>query len=105
MQADTAGALPRKSRGEIFEGVAFTFCKATTAVLFITLASSERFVLGVVALLTAAYYALAWLNGKRDTRCLLRYPWLIVSVYGLLGAWAIYLAAQGRAFPSLLGAE
>jgi hypothetical protein len=104
MQASGSTSAPRKTRGEIFEGIAFTFCKAATAVIFITLLSSERFVIPFIALLTATYYALAWLSGKRDTRCLLRFPWLIIGVYGLIGIGSLVMALRGREFPSLLGA-
>lgn len=93
---------PQKTRGEIFEGIAFTLCKAATVALFVQLLVSSRYILPFVALCSAVYYALALLNGKRDTRCILRLPWLIISFWGLIGLLSLYLALSGRAFPSLL---
>ena len=94
---------PRRTRGDAFEGVAFTFCKAATLVLFFQLLVGPRFVLAAVALGTAALYVLAGVNGRSSTRCLLRYPALIVSFWTLIAAAALWLLFTGRQFPSLIG--
>lgn len=103
MDVSSAPVVPCKSRGDIYEGIAFTFCKAATASLFITLLLSQRFVVPALLLLTVTYYALTWYNGRKVSRCLMRFPWLIISVYGTLGLLSLALVLQGKELPSLLG--
>jgi hypothetical protein len=68
-----------KTRGEVYEGIAFQFCKIATVTLL-----AGRFALPIAAAACALFYALALANGKRDTRCVLRYPWVLITVWGLV---------------------
>lgn len=85
-------ALPpggEKSRGEVYEGIAFTFCKAATIILL-----TQKYALPVAAGLTALFYVLAEVHGKRDTRCVLRSPRLIALLWGtvsLVSLWRLLL--------------
>jgi hypothetical protein len=82
-------AAPEKSRGEIYEGIAFTFCKAATLVLIF-----QRFALPATAGLTALFYVLAHFHGKRETRCIMRVPLLIAVFWGTVSACAFYLTLR-----------
>ena len=68
---------PAKSRGEVYEGIAFTFCKAATIILL-----TQKFALPVAAGMAALFYVLAEVHGKHDTRCLARSPVLIATFWG-----------------------
>ena len=57
-------ARPAKSAGEVYEGLAFTFCKAAVIILF-----TQRFALAVAAGAAAVFYVLAYRHGQRTTRC------------------------------------
>ncbi len=63
-------------KGETYEGIAFQFCKIATVTLL-----AGRFALPLAAAACAVFYALALANGKRDTRCVLRYPWLLIILW------------------------
>jgi hypothetical protein len=82
-------AAPEKSRGEIYEGIAFTFCKAATLVLIF-----QRFALPATAGLAALFYLLAHFHGKRETRCIMRVPLLIAVFWGTVSACAFYLTLR-----------
>ena len=71
--------IPVKTRGEVYEGIAFQFCKVATVSLL-----AGRFVLPVASGLCAAFYIAAFVKGKRDTRCVLRYPLLISAFWGII---------------------
>lgn len=77
-------ATVEKSPGEKLEGIAFTFCKAGTLVLL-----TGRFALPIISALAAILFAAAYLKGKKDTRCVLRYPLLLTAVWGAVSfvAW------------------
>jgi len=70
---------PVKTRGEIYEGIAFQLCKVATVAIL-----AGRFVIPVASGLCALFYVLAYVNGKRDTRCILKYPLLIAAFYLLV---------------------
>ena len=79
-------ALPRpKTRGEIYESTAFTFCKAATLILL-----TQKFALPVAAGAAAVFYLLAALNGKHDTRCILRVPLLIAAFWSVVCFVSLY---------------
>ena len=81
---ETEVPAPPLSRGEAFEKLAFTLCKIATFALF-----TGRFALPLAALGAAAFFALAHLNGKRDTRCLFKHPLLIAAFWSAVAvAWA-----------------
>ena len=72
-----------KSRGEIFEGIAFQFCKVATVALL-----AGRFVLPVSSALCAGFFVAAYLSGKRDTRCWFKHPLLAAGFFALIcGGW------------------
>lgn len=62
---------PEPSRGEIFEGIAFQFCKVATVALI-----AGRWTLPISAGLGSVFFLLTHFSGKRDTRCFLRHPFL-----------------------------
>lgn len=58
---------PQKTRGEVYEGIAFTYCKAAMIVLLIHLLQAGRFTLPIVA--GAAAVFTCWRTGTaRATR-------------------------------------
>lgn len=85
IQEQAPGAIPaggeeprEKTKGEVYEGLAFTFCKAGTLVLL-----TGKFALPVISGGAAVLYLLAYYHGQRDSRCVLRRPLLIA------GFWAV----------------
>ena len=80
-----------KSKGQVYEGIAFQFCKIATVALI-----AGRFALPLAAGACAIFYVLAVINGKRDTRCVLRYPLLIASLWAIVCAVSlVYLLNPG----------
>lgn len=79
-------------RGEKFERLAFTFCKAATLILI-----AQKFALPVAAGGAALFYILAIAYGKRDTRCWLRFPVVIAAFWALVTGISLYgLLWKGR---------
>lgn len=72
-------------RGEKFERLAFTFCKAATLILI-----TRKFALPVAAGGAALFYVLAVIYGKRDTRCRLRFPVVIAAFWALVAGISLY---------------
>jgi hypothetical protein len=99
---EAGAARPKKSRGEVMEGIAFTYCKAATLIVLAQFIAGPKLVLSLVALGACVYYALALAAGKRDTRCILRVPAAIIVFWGLIGGVYAYLAFTGHQFPALL---
>ena len=81
----TNNDLVPKTRGEIYEGIAFQFCKVATVALL-----AGRFVLPVASGLCALFYVLAYANGNRVSRCVLKYPLLIAAFYGCISAGSLW---------------
>lgn len=75
-----------QSKGEVYEGIAFTFCKAATIILI-----TQRFALPVAAGAAAIFYVLADRHGKKDTHCALRIPLLIAAFWGAVSLVSLYL--------------
>jgi len=75
-----------KTPGEIYEGIAFTFCKAATIILL-----TGRLALPVAAGAAAVFYVLAYRAGKDDTRCILKRPLLIATLWGAVSVASLYL--------------
>ena len=69
--------------GERYEKVAFQFCKIATVALI-----CGRFTLPIAATLATLLYITAFVQGKRDTRCILRYPLLIAAFWGSVAVFA-----------------
>ena len=78
-----------KTSAEKLEGIAFQFCKIATVSLI-----AGRYTLPVAAILCAALYVVAYVKGKRDSRCVLRYPLLIATVWAAVAAGWIALAVS-----------
>ena len=72
------------TRSDKLEGVAFQFCKIATVSLI-----AGRFTLPVASGLCSVLYGAAFIFGKRDTRCVLRYPLLLFVVWGLVAVASI----------------
>ncbi|RYG27045.1 hypothetical protein EON82_00895 [bacterium] len=68
--------LGERTRGEVLEGIAFQFCKVATVALI-----AGRWTLPLASGLCAVFFIAAHLNGKKDTRCLLRFPLLAAAVF------------------------
>jgi hypothetical protein len=68
-----------KTPGEVYEGIAFTFCKAATIILF-----TGPFALPIASGAAAIFYLLAHRAGKHDTRCILKRPLLIAAFWGVI---------------------
>lgn len=74
-----------KSRGEIYEGLAFTFCKAATIIII-----TQRFALPVAASAAAIFFVLAVIHGKNDTRCAGRKPLVIAAFWAIVAGVSIW---------------
>lgn len=91
---------PIESSGEKFGRLAFAYCKIATVSLIL-----GRFALPVACALSAGFFIAGWIKGKTDTKCVLKYPlpiatlWLIVLSLWLtlefapasMPAWLIWL--------------
>jgi hypothetical protein len=74
-----------RTQGEIYEGIAFTFCKAATIILL-----TQQFALPVAAGAAAIFYLLADRHGKKDTRCILKRPRLIAAFWGVIALASLF---------------
>jgi hypothetical protein len=72
-------------KGDAYERLAFTFCKAATIILL-----TQRFALPVASGAAAVFYVLADRHGKKDTRCVLRVPLLIAAFWGAVCLVSLY---------------
>ena len=77
-----------KTRGEVYEGIAFNFCKAATILL--VSAPLQRFALPTVAAIAAGFYLLAHFYGQTETRCILKKPLLIAGFWGAISLTSFY---------------
>lgn len=82
-------STPSKTKGEVYEGIAFTFCKAATIILI-----AQQFALPVAAGAAAVFYVLANLHGKKDTRCILKAPLLIAAFWGTVAIVSLVLTLR-----------
>lgn len=78
------------TRGEVFEGIAFQFCKVATVALL-----AGRWALPVSAGLGSVFFLLAHFSGKRDTRCFLRYPVLAGVILLVICAGSVWWNIRG----------
>jgi len=74
-----------KTKGEVYEGIAFTFCKAATIILL-----TQKFALPVAAGAAAIFYLLADRYGQKETRCILKIPLLIAAFWGAICLGSLY---------------
>jgi hypothetical protein len=109
MNSITGGSIDtnhrqQRSKGDMYEGVAFTFCKAATLALLFQLLAGSKYILPAVALGTALLYVLTVLNGRYTTRCILGPPWVIITFWSVVAGAALWFGVRGGELPSLLGA-
>ena len=65
--------------------LAFAYCKIATFSLL-----AGRFALPLAALLSASFFIISYLKGKKETKCYLRYPLLAAGFWLLvLTAWIV----------------
>lgn len=87
--SDETPTAPAKTRGEVYEGIAFTFCKAATLILL-----TQKFALPVAAGAAALFYVLAQIHGKNDTRCILKEPILIAIFWGTVSLVSLFFQVR-----------
>lgn len=78
-----------KTPGEVYEGIAFTFCKAATLILL-----TGRLALPVAAGAAAIFYVLAYRAGQNDTRCILKKPLFIAALWGIVCIVSLFLITR-----------
>lgn len=77
-------------QGELFEGWAFTFCKAAFLVLMF-----RRYSLLALSGLSALFYILASLRGVKEWRCWAKPPW-VTMFWGSVFVWALWFTIKGK---------
>ncbi len=82
-------ARPAKPRGETYEGLAFTFCKAAVIILL-----TQRFALAVAAGAAAVFYLLAYRHGQRTTRCVGQAPLAIAGFWSVVSVISLYVTLR-----------
>lgn len=75
---------PIKTEGQVYEGIAFTFCKCATVALV-----CGRFALPVAAFCTTAFFLLAYWKGERQTRCFLGPPLVVATFWLVVGTGSL----------------
>jgi len=81
VNAETAETTIDNKAGRL----AFAYCKIATFSLL-----AGRYALPLAALLSASFFVVSFFQGKKDTRCYLRYPliaagfWIVVLAFWLL---------------------
>lgn len=76
-------ATASKSKGEHYEKVAFTFCKAATIILL-----TGHFALPAAAGAATVFYLLAHFHGQTESRCILQKPLIIAGFWSaIFVAW------------------
>ncbi len=89
-ETDESTAAPGKTRGEVWEGIAFSWCKAATLVLLISALQLGRFALPILAGGTAALYIGAHFAGQKTSRCVLNKPFVIASFWGAIAVLSLW---------------
>ena len=82
-------ARPARSPAEVYEGLAFTFCKAAVIILF-----TQRFALPVAAGAAAVFYLLAYRHGQRTTRCVGQAPLAIAGFWSVVSLISLYITLR-----------
>ncbi|MBS1714814.1 MAG: hypothetical protein JST30_10810 [Armatimonadetes bacterium] len=77
---------PTKTPGQVYEGIAFTFCKCATVALV-----CGRFALPVAAFAATVFYVLATIKGERGTRCVLGPPLVVAAFWAVVGTLSLWL--------------
>ena len=73
----------RQRQGKVYEGWAFTFCKAA----FLVLIFGRDSLLALSGLATVFYLASAW-KGNKEWRCWAKPPWVTIFWAGIF-AWQV----------------
>ena len=74
-------------QGRLYEGWAFTFCKAAFLVLLF-----QRYALLVLSGLATLFYVLASFKGVTGWRCWVKPPW-VTLFWGAVFAWQVWALA------------
>ena len=83
---EPVAAARKKTRGEILEGIGFTYCKVATVALI-----CGKFTLPVAGALAAIFFVSGWISGKRDTRCFAGPPLFVAGIWTLVvAAWTYF---------------
>ena len=85
-----------KTRGEVWEGVAFSWCKAATLVLVISALRLQRFALPILAGGTAVFYLVAHFAGQKTSRCILKKPLIIAAFWGAISCLSLWFLLRPR---------
>ena len=80
----------KKTPGEVYEGIAFSFCKAATVALLF-----GKFALPVAAIACSVLYVMAHIKGKKETRCVLGPPLVVAAFWVVVAAgWGVWTYAR-----------
>ena len=82
---------PVKTTGEKWEGIAFTFCKAATIVLIVTLLQGTRFMLPIIAGAACLLYLVTYFSGKKKTRCIIGHPLLVAAFWAIISVFSLWV--------------
>jgi hypothetical protein len=82
----------RQQQGKVFEGYAFTFCKAAFLVLIF-----ERYSLLALSGLATLFYLLAAAKGVREWHCWAKPPW-VTLFWGVVFVLQLALVIGGQPF-------
>jgi hypothetical protein len=77
-------------QGELFEGWAFTFCKAAFLVLIF-----QKYSLLALSGLAALFYVLAAVRGVKKWKCWAKPPY-VTMFWGAIFLWSVYFLVKGR---------
>ncbi len=82
--------LTKKPVGEVYEGIAFSFCKAATVALLF-----GKYALPVAAVACSVFYVVAYAKGKKETRCVLGPPLAVAAFWVIVAAgWGVWTYAR-----------
>lgn len=84
-------APPTKTTGDKWEGIAFTFCKAATIVLLVTLLQGARFLLPIIAGAACLLYLIAYFSGKKETRCIIGHPLFVATFWAIISGFSLWV--------------
>lgn len=69
----------------MFEGWAFTFCKAAFLALIF-----QKYAILALSILAAGFYIVAYGHGVREWRCWVKPPWVVI-VFAAIASWQFYV--------------
>jgi len=83
-------AYEKVRQGELFEGWAFTFCKAAFLVLIF-----QKYSLLALSGLATLFYILAAIRGVKVWKCWAKPPY-VTMFWGAIFLWSAYFLVKGR---------